>query len=59
MNSKVKRQVLSLVLTVLVLLVAVTPVLAEFDIGEGQGEFRPVYLIEKYPAGMLNAEGWE
>ena len=59
MNGKVKRQVLSLVLTVLMLFVAVAPVLAEFDPGVGQGEFQPSYMTAKYPAGMLNAESWE
>jgi hypothetical protein len=58
-NSKVKRQVLSLVLAVVVLLVSVAPALAEFDPGVGQGEFRPAYMTDKYPAGMLNAESWE
>ena len=49
MNSKVKRQFLSLVLTVLVLFVMAAPVLAEFDIGEGQGEFQQVERQAKRP----------
>ena len=43
----------------MVLLVSVAPALAEFDPGVGQGEFRPTYMTDKYPAGMLNAESWE
>ena len=58
MNSKVKRQVLSLVLTAVVLFVAVAPVLAEFDSGVGQGEHRPTTMIEN-SVGMFHEEGWE
>jgi len=48
-----------LVLAILVLVVMAAPVLAATDVGMGQGEFRPDYLTDKYPAGMLAAEGWE
>ena len=58
MNSKAKRQVLLLVLTVVVLFVAVAPVLAEFDSGVGQGEFRQTTMI-KDSVGMFHEEGWE
>ena len=59
MNNKrlqVKRQVTSLLLAILVLAAAAAPVLAEFDAGEGQGEYRPASMTAKYPAGMLKAE---
>jgi len=59
MTGKIKRQVVALVLAVLVLAAMITPVLAIEDVGEGQGEFFPSYMTEKYPAGMLAAEGWE
>jgi len=59
MTGKVKKQVVALVLAVLVLAAMITPVLAIEDVGEGQGEFFPSYMTEKYPAGMLAAEGWE
>ncbi len=59
MNSKVKQQVVAIVLAVLVLAAMITPVLAAEDTGVGQGEFRPSYMVDKYPAGMLAAEGWE
>ena len=55
----VKRQVVMLVLTMLVLVVMAAPALAASDMGEGQGEFRPDYMTEKYPPGLLAAEGWE
>jgi len=59
MKGKVKQQVVALILAVLVLVAMVTPVLAVEEMGEGQGEFYPSYMTDKYPAGMLAAEGWE
>ncbi len=59
MKGKVKQQVVALVLAVLLLAAMMTPVLAAEDVGEGQGEFFPSYMTDKYPAGMLAAEGWE
>ena len=59
MKTKVRQQVVMFVLAILVLVVMAAPVLAASDIGAGQGEFRPDYLTEKYPPGLLAAEGWE
>ncbi len=59
MKGKVRRQVAMLVLAVLVLVIMAAPVLAASDMGTGQGEFRPDYLVDKYPPGLLAAEGWE
>ena len=59
MKDRVRRQIIMLVLAILVLVVMAAPVLAATDVGMGQGEFRPDYLTDKYPAGMLAAEGWE
>jgi len=59
MTGKVKQQVVAIMLVVLVLAAMVAPVLAAEQVGEGQGEFFPTCMTDKYPAGMLAAEGWE
>ena len=59
MNSKqvqIKRQVTGLVLAITILVISAAPVLADFDIGTGLGDYRPATLETKYPAGMLKAE---
>ena len=74
MNSKVKRQVISLALAMLVLAVTATPVLAWFD--EGAQNFQASSTMttptlyrgfaggagdsatSEYPLGLLRAESW-
>ena len=56
MNGRSKRSALAIVLAVVILAIAVIPVLAGFDSGDGVDYFD---LEREYPAAVLRAEGWQ
>jgi len=54
MNSK-KARIVTLVMVVVILAISAAPALAGFDAGTGVADFQ---LDVRFPAGMLQAEGW-